>query len=779
MHVFSFENSSIPVNPYSDCVVIFLGLDAPEAAAIDDAYVNWTASHVPPPATLIIGAADVMREFHTRSLDRKGKLAGLDRLYGFDAGNVVGLAGFDFTGSVLQISTDESDGFDLTKLFFNIVSEHVAQQIEETDIIIPAPPGTFFDKLSARFSSHFIRAEALLQSTTFIEILALRLLKPFHEWYARSLIKDTATVSIFLDTMSVWPVAEKLSQLHQLGNPTSIRHRIESFKSYDGLSMWNPPRRPAFVIISASTSGGLEGKVVGKIGVSNAEVWTLLSLAPSAGGSTDLTCREGKYIAQIQRKLKGRPALDGLRDEFQSDIATIPPGTETISIVGERFLSQPAKPKRVRLVHKNLDDATKRTLVAIARKHVVKVGRGRFDARSRWSISFDFPALLEMACTPERPGDDSLLKSWLKNYSSPGPVAVVYPSAAGPSATQVSQSAAELAQRTVDILKELTPSASVFTLSSEELAKSSQPFQHDLKHCSIIVVAPVVGNGFILKQISALLRHKQPTGPRLFLALAVLPESQAHLTQLKSDIASVATSDSRYEFKHLFALPIGRLDTAVQWTIEIEVLRELDELMAERNIRAPVVTKRTALLEDYATLEDKSVFLPSAQEKPLPLSTGFFLWPGSAEIEGENFGGAVLLSIAALLQAARTAASQSDDTSLRTGLFQHALICPETFTRFNDPVIQAAILRAAYSSELNYGVSPEMSHDMGRLLLKWLQYYNEPAGAAAGEFLLAIATGKLKLRKGDTQSVLDYAKTRSGWIGCLAVVAEARVIKPA
>jgi hypothetical protein len=113
-------------------------------------------------------------------------------------------------------------------------------------------------------------------------------------------------------------------------------------------------------------------------------------------------------------------------------------------------------------------------------------------------------------------------------------------------------------------------------------------------------------------------------------------------------------------------------------------------------------------------------------------------------------------------------------TNLRTGLFQHALICPETFTRFNDGVIQAALLRAAYPAELNYSVSPEMSNDMKRLLLKWLQYSDQPAGAAAGEFLLAIAVGKLKLRGKDQLDVLNYAKDISGWLGCLAAVAEKR-----
>jgi hypothetical protein len=112
-------------------------------------------------------------------------------------------------------------------------------------------------------------------------------------------------------------------------------------------------------------------------------------------------------------------------------------------------------------------------------------------------------------------------------------------------------------------------------------------------------------------------------------------------------------------------------------------------------------------------------------------------------------------------------------------LFQHALICPETFTRFNDGVIQAAFLRAAYPAELNYSVCQEMSHDMERLLLKWLHYSDQPAGAAAGEFLLAIAIGKLRLRREHLDTVLECAERLHGWIGCLAAVARKRTVKSA
>jgi hypothetical protein len=769
MHVFSFTSRNAN-SQFRDCLIIFLGLGEPDAGAIDDTYAHWTRSNVPPSVSLILGRSDRMREFHDELNGVNGKYQKLDRLY--KHGDVI-LAGFDYTGRVMAIGRELTAGADLGTLFKDAIHDFLQQQIEYGDIVIPAPPGIYFDKLSSRFSSHFIRAEALLQSTTFIELLALALLEPFNEWRANLLSKQSDTIDIYLDSMSIWPVAEKIAQLHRVGNAVESFYRIESFKSYDGLDKWFPVPRPAFVLISATTSGGLADKVSKKLGRSNAEIWTLLTLkskSQHAEAGTRVKC-----LYEIPRKLKGKPSLSGLREDFQTDMSSIPPGVETISIVGERFLSQPAKPKRVRLIHRALTDTTKTTLELLARKNVVKAARGRYDGQTRWSISFDFDILMKAVIEPDEVGQDSLLRNWIRNYSSPSPVAVIYPSAQGPSATSVTAASKKLADATKNILLEFNPAAKVAVITSDDLSKKELDIGFSLSNSSIIVVAPVVGNGFIFKQISALLRHKQPKGPRLFLALAVLPESDTHLTQLKQDI-SANYDDRKYEFKYNFAVPIGRLDDAVQWKREISVLHELEEQLSNAAVVADSLISRTALLDKFEVLDDKAVFLPAPDLQPLYLSTGFFLWPGSVNIEGGHHAGAVLLSIAALLQAARTSNSKNDDTSLRSGLFQHSLICPEMFTRFNDAVIQAAILRAAYPAELNYSVSPEISYDMERLLLKWIQYYDQPAGAAVGEFLLAIAVGKLKLRPDGLEKVVEAAGTLPGWIGMLGRIAGARTI---
>jgi hypothetical protein len=765
MHIFSVEQSEVDGIFSTDCLVIFLGSDSPDTKVIDDAYVNWTSTNVPPPATIIIGQFSSMKTFwDSSSID--GYCRDLSRLYGAGRKNKLIAAGFKRDGSVTEISSGAAV---ITGFFYKSVNSFIDAQINELEVVIPAPVGTYFDKLSGRYSSHFIRAEALLQSTSCIEMLALRLLGPFDKWFSEA-VPTLGIARIYLDTMSLWPIAEKIRQFHINGEFSSIDYQIESFRSYDGVKNWQPAKIPAFVIISATTSGGLADIVRERLGSENADIWTVLSLAANVD-STANNPIGGRYVAQIPRMLVGSPTLNGLRATFEPNLKKIPVGAETISIVGERFLSHTAKPKRVRLVHSKLEQPIKAMLSWLATSHSTIIGRANFDGRSRWTISFDLDFLIASVLRPNGENGDSLLKTWLAELYQKSPVAIIYPSPDGTSAPDISKSSAHFAQVTRSVLLEINPDRQVVVASSDDLARETNALPN-LNGFSVVVTSPIIGNGFAFKQISALLRLRQPSGARLFVALAALPESAANFAQLRSDVSSAPTSPHKYSLTNRFVFPIGRLDSVFGWDQERQVLRKLNDDLEELEHEYAWLVDRLERLDELGLLNESNVFLPSESGAALGLSTGFFLWEKSETIEGENFAPAVLLTVAAFLQSARTTSSKSDDTSLRSGIFQHALICPDSFTRFNDPVIQAAILRSAYPSELNYGVSPEMSYDITRLLLKWLKYYKNTSGAAVPEFLLAIAIGKLKLTKNDMSLILDYAdKNCDGWVKVLANIA--------
>jgi hypothetical protein len=84
----------------------------------------------------------------------------------------------------------------------------------------------------------------------------------------------------------------------------------------------------------------------------------------------------------------------------------------------------------------------------------------------------------------------------------------------------------------------------------------------------------------------------------------------------------------------------------------------------------------------------------------------------------------------------------------QTSLFQ-TLLCPSNFKDFNDAVLQAALLRAATEQELNFLLNELVSAEMLDLLVGALQAWQSGAGDALPEFLLALASGRMKLTPSD------------------------------
>ncbi|MBY4714903.1 hypothetical protein [Burkholderia cepacia] len=769
MEAFSVSSKAFPGSPST--LVLFLGSRHPDSAEINALFVEWSRTQVVDPAIVIIGEKAKLIEFLQENT-RGESVDGLERL---TRHSTLRFAGYGGDGILQELTKDGvNSASDLTASFRRAVSERIAQCTQDGDIVIPAPPNFWFEKLSGRYASHFIRAESLLQSTTSIELIALASLAPFHTWWSAQKPSHRARTNIYIDTMGIWPLAEKLAQLHCCEDRGETEYIVESFKSYEGLRTWTPLSRSSFVLVSATTSGGLEERVRERLHPATAHVLTLIKLEPESGKVPD-TMASSDVLFYLPRKMSGEPAFNGMRPDFVPAATSLPLGDESIQISGERFLSRHAKPRLVRLVYTALDESMRLALADLAVNQKLSLAKLKFDGANRWSVSFDGEATRK-ALTSSENGQTSLLAGWLRNYAFPGPVAVVYPAGSGSAARDVPLEAKTLATAATDLLNGY-PGTEAIVLSSDELLASSTKERHHLGERGFVVVCPVIGSGFIFKQIAALLRTLQKSGPRLFLTYSALPESAAQFNQLKQDLSRSA-DDVSYEFRYRYAFPVGRLEQALGWQLELETLSALlDDPEFRRAPRCDPVTRRVEHLKTGASLAGAEVFLPTMSGEPSVLSRGFALWPGSENISGAELAAPVLLTMACLLESTRTANNKTLATTLGKSLFQQALLDPENFTRYNDGVIQAAMLRATYPSELDYRSHPGASNDMARLMSKWIQLASFPIGDAAPEFLLAMATGKLRLCPHHERTVLATAAESlpESWVRALAKVAWLRL----
>jgi hypothetical protein len=139
----------------------------------------------------------------------------------------------------------------------------------------------------------------------------------------------------------------------------------------------------------------------------------------------------------------------------------------------------------------------------------------------------------------------------------------------------------------------------------------------------------------------------------------------------------------------------------------------------------------------------------------MKLRAGFAYWPEG--YEAAPFHPEVLATVAVLLQRARELDKLPDDRRLSTASYRQVVLDPENFARFNDGVIQGALLRCAHPSELDYRADHAASDFMRALILRALARATEEAGEGILEFLAALTTRRLQLAEAHLEEVVTAA----------------------
>ena len=108
---------------------------------------------------------------------------------------------------------------------------------------------------------------------------------------------------------------------------------------------------------------------------------------------------------------------------------------------------------------------------------------------------------------------------------------------------------------------------------------------------------------------------------------------------------------------------------------------------------------------------------------------------------------AVYAMVSAAIQRAREPpergkADNSPELSFDDNPFVRSVLDPIMFARFSDGILQASLLRAAHSSELDYSASDDFSRQFTSDTLAVLTNHENAVGDAAIEYVYAFATRK-------------------------------------
>jgi hypothetical protein len=173
------------------------------------------------------------------------------------------------------------------------------------------------------------------------------------------------------------------------------------------------------------------------------------------------------------------------------------------------------------------------------------------------------------------------------------------------------------------------------------------------------------------------------------------------------------------------------------------------------------IANRISILEKSQSKANRGLsddlFWPSSQGRSLKLRPGFafisfdYLERGITQAD-------LYFVMTSVLHHMRTGDHRKH--VIRKFEFARQLISPRCFDRFNDGIIQAAILRASEVGELDYSVSTTESASMSQVLEFIFSNQKNESGEAATEFLMALSLDRMKLTDSDFNKVRRKYRNR-------------------
>jgi hypothetical protein len=191
-----------------------------------------------------------------------------------------------------------------------------------------------------------------------------------------------------------------------------------------------------------------------------------------------------------------------------------------------------------------------------------------------------------------------------------------------------------------------------------------------------------------------------------------------------------------------------RADTA--WTAELKLAEELIKAEPDGSPTAVAAAARTEQILARPIGSRRLFVAPGfdgVNEIELrPINRGFMAWDFDYLHQGRRDGrddasqAEVFAAVSHMLHRSRFANADTAAGRLSTRL-PGFVLDPANFDRYNDPQIQAAMLRSAHPGELDYRSDEDGSRAMTEVVLHSIANLEGEAGSVAAEFVIALLIG--------------------------------------
>lgn len=650
---------------------------------------------------------------------------------------------FERNGALIELSHKNLKNFESLKQFEASYFNAGAQQIfiKHGGLVVSTGTHHHFVFPSGKHSDMFLRVANVLLVSSEIYFLASALLKhfdlDFHE-------------KIYCDTSSINSVAMALNNLvnrFQSEGPAKICS-ITSFKSYEGLSDRSLNLKSnAFILISASTSGGMLEFLLGRHSeLKSKNIVILFYLENSKPSKVALE----QVLCNLTKTVMNPNGLDTFPTPHEGQCKHCGDNSFAVRVSGDVFLLEKPKVNSVRINADDVDLTVSAKFInqfmsvnkssTILKVNYKEAGE---DVTKKYDLYIDYGLII-----------DNLDHSRLKNYKTKlnSYIDQHVPSNLKFILCLPDESSRKLGEYIRNRI------ISNYKVGIEPILISRENFSEIPKDTegSILIVGSCISNGKNLLYLSRALRNYK-LRIVYFIGINRSPNNSSY-NLLKSNLKYGTYGSENSSFVEVEKIHCSSLSERNSWQEELEFLKGQISITDEETVLT-FLKERKLLIESSYSVAVKGmhtdIFLPRItglkSSKPLDIrrNSAFFNREDYADHVSQSD---VYFTIAYVLNKLR----HSPDThSLSQSMFVRNVISPENLNRFNDGIIQAAILRNAKVEELNYSIDDALSLQVKEILYTIFKYWHEEQGEAILEFLYSIAIGKMLLKKNHVLTLME------------------------
>jgi len=584
-------------------------------------------------------------------------------------------------------------------------------------------------KPSGKHSDKFIRTANVLMRGAEVSFIAFSLL-PY--------MLHRNITHIYTDTAAINAVAYALVALRQSFDTTFEMPMIDSFSSYSKLKSFRfEGTEESLVLISASTSHELELELMKLHQIPQEQIVTIYYLGRRQPTS--------QVVCDLTKSPATNPeGFDPIVSFPHDDCGLCQQGLLAIRIAGDQFLPENPKVISQTLQRADAPEWLSEFMETFVGKGVISCHRpGRTSTPGReHELYLDLKSVLDEK-VPETDFHNKM--NYLLRQATPASLQrVIY----------LDDPASKmLAGKLSGFYRQCGKMEEPKVVSATDV-NSNLP-GHILSDGTTVVVGSCIVSGRSLLAISQALRQIQTNNSIQYLVGVARTNSNRRMDEIRRNVqyGQYGARDHRFDIVSVIYLPDERPSP---WAEERAFLLRLRDAFGNEPNSLRMIDERIEELDSGGTNGlQNGLFWRTVADGSLKLSPNFAFW--EFNYDDLPFTQAeVYLTISAVLHQFRSAhgkASQGTQVD-----YHRVILSPRNFDRFNDGVIQASLLRAAIPWELDYSIEKESSGDMKRILESILHNRSNQRGEALLEFLLALASGKLRLTKEDERDFVSQLR---------------------